>query len=131
MSKKSTKLNKAFDKKHLIAARKIVSKYEIILTEADGEFYGRGLEIPTVFGDGSSPDDCMKNTKDALVATVAHLLERGGTVPAPASEGKRTEQVNIRLTPVEKTILGASARSQGFRGLADFIRAKALSLQAT
>ena len=127
MSRKSTKLNKPFDKKNLAAAKKIVGKYEIILSQADEEWYGRGLEMPTVFAGGKTPDECIHNTKEALVATVAHLLERGETIPAPASEGKRTEQVNIRLTAEEKAILVASARSQGFKGLADFIRARAIS----
>lgn len=127
MSKKLKKLNRAFDKKIVDTAKKVVDKYEIILMQADGEWYGKGLEIPTVFGDGKTPDECIKNTKDALVAAVAHLLERGEAIPVPASAGKRTEQVNIRLTAEEKAILGASARSQGFKGLADFIRARAIA----
>lgn len=125
MSSKSKKLNREFDKKVLSNARKIVEKYEVIISHENDEWYGRGLEMPTVFGDGKTPDECVKNTKDALVATVAHLLEQGEVIPAPAGDGKRTEQVNVRLTTEEKVILVASARSNGFRGLGDFLRAKA------
>ena len=88
----------------------------------DGEWYGKGLEMPLVFGGGKTPNECIKNTKEALIAASAHLLEIGNVVPAPASEGKRTEQVNVRLTVEERAILGATARSQGFRGLGDFLR---------
>ncbi len=130
MSNNSKKLNKEFDKDILATAKKIAKKYEVIISFNNGEWYGRGLEMPTVFGDGKTPDECIENTIEGLVATVAHLLERGDTIPAPASEGKRTEQVNVRLTSEEETILRASARANGFRGLGDFIRAKALAPQS-
>jgi len=55
---------------------------------------------------------------------------RGEVVAASASEGKRSEQVNVRLTVEEKAILGASAKAKGFRSLADFFRAKALSRES-
>ena len=130
MSGKSTKLNRGFDAKILVKARKIAERYEIILTEADGEWYGKGVEMPTVFGDGKTPDECIANTREALVAVVAHLIEKGSPIPAPASEGKRTEQVNVRVTPEEKVILASYARSQGFRGIGDFMRARAIGPQS-
>ena len=129
MSGKSKKLNKKFDKKLLDEANKIAEKYEIIMSFVDGEYYGKGLEIPTVFGDGKTADECMKNTKEALASVVAFLLEKGEVVPVPASKGKRTEQVNVRLSVEEKAILGASSQAQGFKGLGDFLRAKALTPQ--
>ncbi len=129
MSNKSKKLNKEFDEKILAKAKKIAEKYEIIIAFENGEYYGRGLEMPFVFGDGKTSDACIQNTREALASAIAHLLERGEIVPAPAKEGKRTEQVNIRLTVEEKTILGTTARSQGFQGLADFIRSRALTSQ--
>lgn len=129
MSNKSKKLTKAFDNKVLATAKKVAEKYEVIVVLKGGEWYGRGLEMPNVFGDGKTPNECLKNTREGLIATVAHLLERGEVIPAPASEGKRSEQVNVRLTSEEKVILTASAKARGFQGLADFIRAKALSPQ--
>ena len=129
MLNKLKKLNKAFDPHILGTAKKIAEKYEVILSFENNEWYGRGLEMPNVFGDGKTPNECIENTKEGLVSAIAHLLELGETVPAPANEGKRTEQVNIRLTVEERTILCASAKSKGFQGLADFIRAKALAPQ--
>ena len=127
MSDKLKKLNKAFNKKFLAIAKKMAEKYEVIVSFEDGQWYGRGLEMPNVYGDGKTPDECINNTREALIASVAHLLERGDVIPAPASQGKRTEQVNIRLTPEEKAILSASARARGFHSLADFFRAKAMA----
>jgi len=60
---------------------------------------------------------------------VTHFLEQNEAVPAPAGEGKRTEQVNIRLTAEEKVILWASAKSKGYRGIGGYIRARALATQ--
>jgi predicted RNase H-like HicB family nuclease len=130
MSNKSKNLNKPFDAKFLTNAKKIAKKYEIILSFEDGQWYGRGLEMPNVYGDGETPDKCIENTREALTASVAHLLERGEVVPAPASQGKRTEQVNIRLTAEEKIILSTSAKANGFHSLADFFRAKAMIPQS-
>ena len=127
MSKKSQKLDRPFDKKLLSIAKKFVDKYKIILVEQNGEWYGRGLEMPNVFADGKTPDECIENTKEALMATATHLLERGEVVPAPVTAGKRTEQVNIRLSAEERAILTATARSRGFRGVGDFIRSRALA----
>ena len=127
MSGKSKKLNREFDVKILAKAVKIVERYEVVMSFDDGQWYGKGLEMPLVFGDGKTPDECIKNTKEALTATIAHLLEIGEVVPAPASQGKRTEQVNVRLTVEERAILGAVAKSRGFRGLGDFLRATAMT----
>src|ERR1041384_7508788 len=43
---------------------------------------------------------------------------------------RRTEQLNIRVTREERSALEAAAKHQGFRGLADFLRAVAFSGQA-
>ncbi len=129
MSEKSTKLNKEFDVKILAKAKKIAVGYDIILTQADGEWYGKGVEMPHVYGEGETPEKCIESTREALTASVAYLLEKGEVVPSSSSEKKRTEQVNIRLTCEEKVILTASARALGYKGLGDFIRARAITPQ--
>jgi len=57
---------------------------------------------------------------------VAYLMEQGQTPPTPAKQGKRTTQVNVRLTAEEKVILEGPARRKGFEVLSDFIRAAAM-----
>lgn len=127
-SKSSSKaVDRPFDRAVLKQARAIADKYQIILQFEDGEYYGRGLEMPFVMNDGKTPDACVRATRESLTTAVATLLEAGDVPPAPASEGKRTEQVNVRLTPEEKLLLEEAARSRGFRGLGDFVRSTALA----
>jgi predicted RNase H-like HicB family nuclease len=116
-----------FGRTVLKQARAIADKYQIILQFEDGEYYGRGLEMPYVMNDGKTPDACVRATRESLSVAVATLLEAGDVPPAPASAGKRTEQVNVRLSPEEKLLLEEAARSKGFRGLGDFVRSTALS----
>jgi len=58
---------------------------------------------------------------------VAYMLEIGETPPPPASDQKRTEQVNVRLTTEEKLVLEEAAHSSGFRGISDFVRTASLA----
>jgi len=62
----------------------------IVVTVEDGQWHGRGLELTHVYGEGATPGDCVENTREALTAAVAYLLENGQSVPAPAKHGKRS-----------------------------------------
>jgi predicted RNase H-like HicB family nuclease len=121
-------LDRAFDPALERRAREIAQRYRLVL-EPDGDvgFIGRGLELPTVFADGPSADQCVRATREALTAAVATMLEMGLRPPAPAAKSARQAQVNVRLTAEEKLILEDSARRAGFRGISDFVRAAALS----
>ncbi len=107
-------------------AMDVAASYQLIVEETDGHWYGRGLELPHVFADGSTPDSCVRATRQALAAAVAYLLESGQSPPAAARAARRTQQVNVRLTAEEKAAIEASARSKGFSGLSDYLRAAAL-----
>jgi predicted RNase H-like HicB family nuclease len=130
MSKKSVKsskaINRPFDPEILKKARKIAESYQIVLHYEDGEYYGRGLEYPYAMNDGKTPDECVAATRDILTTAVAAMLENGEIPPPRASERKRTEQVNVRLTAEERMLLEEAATSQGFRGISDFVRAASL-----
>jgi len=108
------------------AARKAVSEYQIVLESEDSHWYGRGLELPHVYGDGPTPQRCSAVTREAMETAVAYMVEQGQLPPTPARQGKRTTQVNVRLTADEKAVLEGTARRKGFEGLSDFIRAAAL-----
>lgn len=118
-------LDRPFAAGILAEARKIAGGYQIIVESEEGHWYGRGLEMPHVFGDGATPTACLQNTREALTAAVAYLVEQGRVPPSPAKEKKRTTQVNVRLTAEEKAILESTARRKGFEGLSDFLRAAA------
>ena len=132
MSAKSAKSSKAvrrpFDPEILRRAGKIAQEYQIIIHFEDGEYYGRGLELPSVMNNGKTPDECVSATRDALTTAVAFMLESGEVPPPPASDNKRTEQVNVRLTAEEKLMLEEAARNRGFRGVSDYVRTASLSL---
>lgn len=103
-------------------------KYRLVIeTNADGGYLGSWLEFPYVMGDGETIEACARNAQEALEGVIAHLLETGKPIPAPASDENRTEQVNIRLTAFEKARIEAMARQGGFRSISDYIRASAMS----
>jgi len=66
------------------------------------------------------------DTRKALTATVATLLEQDERPPTPAMIGRRTQQVNVRLTAEERLLLDAVAKRKGYSGMSDFIRAVAV-----
>lgn len=121
-------LDRPFAPGVLKRAKDLAVKYRLIL-EPNHElgFMGTSIEMPLVFGDGKTPDACVKETREALVSAIATMLENGEAPPAPSSEELRTEQVNIRLTPREKLLLEEAARSKGFRGVSDFVRTTTLT----
>jgi hypothetical protein len=123
---KNDPVDRAFAPAILRKARRIADGYQVVLSrEADG-WYGRGLELPLSMGDGRNPSECVKNTRAALVVTVAYLLEKGKQPPEPADDRERSEQVNLRLTRREKLLLEQTARRLGHRDVSDYLRASAL-----
>ena len=83
--------------------------------------------MPLVFGEGSTPEACVSDTREALRGAVATLLELGESVSAPAKSGQRTEQLNIRLSTDEKLAIEAAARAKGYAGTSEFVRAAAVN----
>lgn len=127
----SAKAKKALDRPFapaiLAKARKIASQYQVVIwLEEDGDWYGRGVELPNTVDDGKTSAECVKKVQQALVGTVAWMLEEGQTPPPPASAGIRTEQINIRLTAEEKLALETAARQHGDAGISDYVRTAAL-----
>ena len=108
-------------------AQRIAADYEIVMRFEDGEWYGRGLELPHTYGDGKTPAACIASVRKGLVLTVATMLEDGDRPPTPARAGERTEQVNVRLSASERAELDYRARAGGFKGIADFVRTAALA----
>ncbi len=125
---KSKALNKPFKESIVRKAGKIVADYRIILERNERlGFIGSSVELPTVFVDAKTPEKCYRATQEALMVTVATMIECGQRPPQPASAGRRTEQVNVRLTAEEKLLFANAAMNLGFKGISDFIRNTALN----
>ncbi len=77
--------------------------------------------------DGKTPAECLENTIDIVTTTIAAMLEQGKIPPLPVSDERRDEQVNVRLSKLEKLTFEEAARSRGFRGLSDFMRTATMS----
>ena len=121
-----SKVDQPFDETIWQEAAQLAQQYQVVLSFEDGEWFGRGLELPDVMADGPTPDACIQATREALTAAVAYMREADKRPPAPARTAQRTEQVNLRLSAEEKLRLETAAQRKGFRGLSDFIRAAAL-----
>jgi predicted RNase H-like HicB family nuclease len=127
VAKSSAALDRPFDSKVLRQAKEIAARYRLILEPDDDiGFVGRALEMPTVFADGRTPNECIRATQEALTAAVATMLEAGDRPPAAASPARRQAQINIRVSAEEKLVLEETARRNGFRGVSDFVRTVAL-----
>jgi predicted RNase H-like HicB family nuclease len=112
---------------YIARARPIADKYQMVIWFEDGEYYGRGVELPFAFGDGKTIEECAKNTREAFIAAVASSLQDGQLPPAPVVEGHRDQQINIRLDSQEKLMLETKAKLSGAAGISEYIRALARS----
>ena len=92
----------------------------------DGDYYGRGVELPGTMDDGRMPDECMSKTRDAFVTTVAYMLEAGETPPPPAVDGARSENIPVSVSALELLALRSAAEQQGYRDVGSYVRAAAL-----
>lgn len=124
---RSAKVDRPFDPAVLERARHFAEQYRIIIRHEGGDYYGQALELPGAMNDGKTPAECVENTVDIVTTTIAAMLEQGQIPPLPASDERREEQVNVRLSKLEKLTFEEAARSRGFRGLSDFMRAAAMS----
>jgi predicted RNase H-like HicB family nuclease len=123
------KIDRPFERQVLTRAERIAAEYQILMWQEDGEYYGRGLEMPHVIGDGPTPDQCMRNTRNILKTAVAVMLEDGQAPPIPArpSAEHRSQRITLRFSREEKLRLELLARERGFVGVADYLRACALA----
>jgi predicted RNase H-like HicB family nuclease len=127
-AKNKPAIDRPFDAEILARARSIAQGYQVVIWHEQGEWYGRGVELPFSMNDGKTPEQCIANVRDTFVTTIAVMLEDGKTPPPPASQAVRNEQMNIRLTADEKLRLETAARRKGFEGVSDFVRTAALQI---
>jgi predicted RNase H-like HicB family nuclease len=122
------RLARPFNRSTLNEARRRAAMYRIVIERDDdaGGYIGSTVEMPTVMGGGATVEACVRDVLGATAASIATMLECDVTPPAPAREGKRDQQVNIRLTAEERLALDEAARRDGFRSISEFMRNAAL-----
>jgi predicted RNase H-like HicB family nuclease len=124
--KASKAIDRPIDPGVLRRAREIAETYQYIVHFDDGDFYARPLELPGAMNDGKTREEAIENGIAIATTVVAYMLEEGQFPPLPASEDRRDEQVNVRLSKLEKVLLEEAARARGFRGISDYMRTAAL-----
>jgi predicted RNase H-like HicB family nuclease len=85
-------IDRAFSSTILKRAKAIAERYQVVMWFEAGEFYARGVELPGAGGDGKTPDECMRSTRESLTALVAYMLEIGEKPPVPF---KRTANLAV------------------------------------
>lgn len=127
LNKRGQPVDRPFDPRILAKAESIANQYKVVLEFEDGCWFGHGLEMPGVVGDGNTIQAAAADAREALITVVAYMLEEGQTPPRPARRGRRSVRVNVRLTPDEKELLETRAEARGFSGLSDYIRTSVLT----
>jgi len=128
MSKRKGTIKRKPTVKQRREAEELASRYRLIVERsARGRYVGTAIEMPTVVISADTEEACVRRTREALATAVHVMRELNKQPPLPSSEEKRTEQLNVRLTQLEKLRLEEAAKRQGFRGVSDFVRTKALA----
>ncbi len=121
-------LDRPFAPKVWKQAEALAAKYQFVVKYEPEEpyFYAFGVEARGAMGGGETIEACHEDIRRSMALWVASMLEHGESPPQPASDEKRTSQVNVRLTESEKFRIEEAARQAGFRGVSDFVRTAAL-----
>lgn len=82
-------LRRPFDPKVMRRAKAVADKYRITLWREDGHWFAVGVEEPGTYGDGRTLAQCVRDVRDALSATVAHLIETNQQVVTPLTDRDR------------------------------------------
>jgi predicted RNase H-like HicB family nuclease len=71
-------LDRPFDEDVLAAATERAKNY-IIKTEPNEDlgFVGHAMKFPTVFADGKTEEECRNSVREAIVASIATMIEMG------------------------------------------------------
>lgn len=123
-------IDRPFDPSILKRAREAAKIYSIILWQEEGEYCGSSIELPNCMGIGKTADACIHETRELMITALACDMERGIEPPPPAGSHRRTEQVNIRISPIERKRLEIAADAGGYHGVSDYVRDMALASRA-
>ena len=124
--KPSAAIDRPFAAGVLQKARHAAAQYGVIVWQEEERYLGTAIELPNCLGIGDTPDHCVNETREIMVSALATDIERGIEPPSPAPARRRTEQINIRVSPLERKRLEIAAETGGFHGISDYVRNLAL-----
>jgi predicted RNase H-like HicB family nuclease len=129
-SSRSSDPTRPFEPAIWAKAEAVARRYQMLTwyDEEEKAYFGRCIELPECMSHGETPAERDAMVIEATALAVGTMLEAGQRPPLPARDQARTEQVNVRLSRAEKRLIEDAARSEGFRGIADYLRVKVLSL---
>ncbi len=76
------KIDRPFDKELFKKASDLAQKYLILMEKHNRLGYvGSCVEMPTVFFDGKTEEQCEKSGREAIAVTIATMMELGRELP--------------------------------------------------
>ena len=106
----------------LSKARGFALRYRIILTPTDdGSFIANAMELPGIIIQEATLTKVVEELHNVLIEVIVRLLREGNAPPQPTA-GRRLEQVNVKLSLEERSLMESAARARGNRGVADYLR---------
>jgi predicted RNase H-like HicB family nuclease len=119
---KNARTEDSFDGSLVDRAQAIARTYAATLKpDNSGGFVGSSVELPFVLARGRTKGECLANLEDETTHVVAMLL-REGQVPPVVGGHRRVAQINVRVSPRDKTEIESAARREGFQSISDFVR---------
>jgi len=104
-------------------AKRMAGTYKIeVRPNRESGFVGTIPGFATIVGRGRTREECLRDAQEALVAGIATMLHHGGCPLKPTPIDRKTELLNIRITPEDKGLLTKAANQLGFKRLSEFIR---------
>ena len=89
-------LRRPFSARILRKATAVADRYQLVFWREDGQWFGRGLEMPFCMGDGKTLAACERVTRRSIVLGVAALMEEGQSVPNPLLDQERPRRRRAR-----------------------------------
>jgi predicted RNase H-like HicB family nuclease len=76
--------DRPFDAQVVEQARALAAHYQIRVERHSRGYLGKVVDLPTIFGFGTSEDAALRTTREHLKWALAYLIETGRT-PSPGS----------------------------------------------
>lgn len=91
--------------------------YEIILRalapEEGGGWFAYYKDFKGIMGDGETPEEAVRDTRDAFKAFIQNAIDNKDTIPMPSSHQPKAVRLNITIPEDDLIIIDNFAKSHG------------------